>query len=329
MPKKSKIVLGVLNVVAHPHPPGIYRTLFQQAFDAHQEVKRAIPIRGDIRALFRSCHPWPSATADCQTLEGEVIRFLEIGSDEPWFNLKTADAASDSELSQIKIPEGFRPKMQRIRYVFYLDTHRLVYTVQWRDWAFGRTQLSGLSPRAMCSVVDTLFANHSVNPNTGNPTIINVSIEQDHSTIDKILSMHSLQKLEIQVTRPNADDEADWERSVMERMDLEHVRTKEVNLESDGRPILPSIETRQLAIAAKSNGYAKAKGRDIEKNKIELDTRDNPLKREYFVDSDMIVFNDWLRETGRKLVGELKEKEKTLAEKMMGHRNPSDSSTGI
>lgn len=123
MARRSTISLAILNIVTHPHTPKLYADLFLRAFREH---RKPFKLRGDYYGLVQSCFPIDPGDPEAG-LEGDLIRFLQIKTDEPWFNLEKVDVASDVEMKAIHIPEHLKPHSQRLRYVFYPKPHRLVY----------------------------------------------------------------------------------------------------------------------------------------------------------------------------------------------------------
>lgn len=91
------IVLGALNIAADPHPPGIYRKLFEAAAD--------VPVR-----VWGS--DWAKITtpvdreSEPPSFYGRVLVWTEIDRDGKWLNQDEDREATPTEKRDIRIDEA-------------------------------------------------------------------------------------------------------------------------------------------------------------------------------------------------------------------------------
>src|SRR5436190_367826 len=105
MKTTSTHAFSVLNIVTHPHSSRKYAELFETAMKFRP---RPVKVRGDQYGMVASCfRVRPSDPTS--PLEGEMFRFTEIDLGEAWFNVLSANVATEDDLKNIKIPPHLRP----------------------------------------------------------------------------------------------------------------------------------------------------------------------------------------------------------------------------
>jgi hypothetical protein len=224
-------------------------------------------------------------------VSGEIFRFVKLDPNEPWFNAATQEAASPEELRNVSIPEHLLPHLQKIPFVFYANSHRLYFV--------SRDRTTRLGPAAVKTFLEAAL---------GNPGIeslfpdVHVTVVPDSETLEKIFSMHTLERLTIELTRPNPDDGDDDEARWMDRLQRQNSRKLKVELTAGRHESLaPDNETRSLAVVAASNGKVFAEGRDVFGIKQRESTIEKPLLESAQVDSELQTVFDVLRETAAEL----------------------------
>jgi len=121
MAESVTITMGALNIAADPHPPGIYRRLF--------EVAANVPIR-----LWGS--DWAKITppVDRETsppsFYGRVLVWTEIDREGKWLNQAEDREATSLEKRNILIPEDLDPNFRSFNFVFLEHRHVLVVEFQ-------------------------------------------------------------------------------------------------------------------------------------------------------------------------------------------------------
>lgn len=292
MPRRSTIQLAALNIVTHPHSTQLYADLFRDAFKIN---RKPIKLRGDQYGLVRSVFEIVEGKPELG-LEGEIIRFMQIGADEPWFNLETTEQASDQDLKQIHIPDHLRPKMKSIRYVFLPKEHRLVFVA-----SAGRNTISPTMAQQLFR--DSL--NHPKLRDQQHPEAI-VTVEQSHEALSEIFSIPFLKELRIQFHKPNHDEGDLTEKAIYEELDEQNIGSVLTDYKADhGESLKPNKRTKLLADLAKSNGHVEGKGKDADGKKVEIDTIDHPRIEPHRERLDALNIILWLRDKAAELARKL------------------------
>lgn len=282
MPRKSTLQLAALNIVTHPHSPAGYADLF---FAALKEQRKPVKLRGDTYGMVRSCFPIVEGEP-LAGLEGEIIRFLQIGKDEQWFNLDTTEEATKDDLNEIQIPDHLRPKLRTIRYVFLPKFHRLVFITS--------APKTGISPK-MAQLLIGQFLNHPQLRELGHPDA-NVTIEQSQSALENIWAMFHLRELVIQFHKPNHDESDLNEAAIFRELDEQHIDSFLSDFKADrGKSIKPNKRTKLLTQLAASNGYAIGKGNEENGAKSEINTEDHARTESFKERLDKLNVVEWLR----------------------------------
>jgi Domain of unknown function (DUF4747) len=116
----TKIEVGALNIVASPHPAGIYRRILTTI--ANKEV----PLWGMDRAKiteFQEIEDKPNL------LYGRVLVWGEIDKEGKWLNKNKNVEATPEEKRRIAeaIPEDYEPNFRSFYFIFIEDRHRLIF----------------------------------------------------------------------------------------------------------------------------------------------------------------------------------------------------------
>ena len=108
---------------------------------------------------------------------------------------------------------------------------------------------------------------------------INITIEVEKDKLEQLYNIPQLDKLTINVVRPNPDDLHGAEQRVFERMSNQGARKYDVVWEAErGKIIKPDEETKELANVAASNGKVTAAGKNSEGSRIEESTTEHSLE---------------------------------------------------
>lgn len=226
-------------------------------------------------------------------IEGELVRFMEISKDEPWFNVIRAEEATKDELGEIQIPNNLRPKMKRLRYFFLPKKHRLVFISGIKDqW---------ISPNMAKRLIEDFLTQ---------PPILNlypsatVTIEQSHETLGEIFAIPNLRKLIVNLKKPNADDGDLTEQAILKELDEQNIGAVDNEYKADEKHegIKPGKRIKLLSRLAVSNGFVQGEGRDEDGNNIKLRTEDKPLIEEFKEQVEKINIVEWLRIKARDMI---------------------------
>ena len=121
MARDSTLSIGVLNIAMHaPHTARHYIDLFIQAYRNQIQAKG----RGDQYVLIGALDFVEKGHPE-RGLTGELYRYSQLDSKEPWFNINNREEASEDERKQIRIPDYLKPHFSRFPFVFFPKGHRL------------------------------------------------------------------------------------------------------------------------------------------------------------------------------------------------------------
>jgi hypothetical protein len=278
MNSRTRIVqFSALNVAMHdPHSPQKYVDLLREIFKRRDAVRLGelhMAMMGDLYSEHRD--------APSQGMIGEFFRFVNLDANEPWFNTQTRETASEDDLSRINIPDHLLPHLSRIPFFFTTSRHQLWFVKRDRKDGLSVAQMARLFERLSTPLVDAkLFPPIEITP-----------LPQEEQ-LNRMLNIHTLEKLCIELKRPNSDDgedeQARWQKK------LENQKAGRLKLELASLPsssIEPDDETRSLARVAASNGRVEIVGRNISGEKVIESTERHPLTERvrYDPDSETIV----------------------------------------
>ncbi|MBS0477182.1 MAG: DUF4747 family protein, partial [Proteobacteria bacterium] len=181
--------IASLNIAMHqPHSPARYAALFKDLYAAGGIAKLGSLHGGVIGSLY------PEDAEDISKgINGEIFRYVNLDPDEPWFNTLTRDVATDAEAKAIVIPRHLLPHLRRIPFVFRPDVHQL--------WFVSHDRKDSLGPGAAATIFQTLL--DQISKQKGYPPI-EVTPIPDADILERMLSVHTLEKLAIELKRPNS-----------------------------------------------------------------------------------------------------------------------------
>lgn len=273
MARKKKIFLSALNITIHPHNSEKYVNLFKDLFKLNEKVK----IRGDEVARIGSCWEITKGLPE-EGLYGDIYKYLEIEPNDDWYNVQKAEAATEDELKEIKIPQYLKPHFHKFAFVFFPKKHRLIFVTK-------NEQGKSFSINSLKRFFEVLVENDSI---LNKYEEVNLSIEQSREQLESILKTYKINSLTITITRPNPDDNEELDEEVLRRLlDEQNVNKAEFTYKAvRGLTIVPNEKTSKYARIANSNGNVLAAGEDIEGNPVKISTEDHPLRSSFKYDSD-------------------------------------------
>lgn len=262
MARPRTIKIANLNIAMHnPHSPERYVELFNDVF-ARGGLAKSGSLHGSIIGSLM-----PEDRDDiAKGINGELFRFVILDPNEPWFNTVTRDVATAAEAKEIVIPKHLLPHLQRIPFVFRPDAHQL--------WFVSHDRKDNLGPAAAASIFQTLI--DQVCLEKGYPTV-EVTPVPDEDILERMLALHTLEKLSIELKRPNSDDGLSEEQRWQKRLERQKAKRMKVELVAErSESIKPDEETRGLARAAAHNGKVSVIGRTEDGMKVEESTEKHP-----------------------------------------------------
>jgi hypothetical protein len=259
MAGETIIELGAFNVVASPHPEGVYVELLKRVTDVE-------------------AHVWGSDYAkitEPRELEdrpgyyfGRILLWTHIDKDNRWLDKTTNDEASEDDKDLIVIPNDLEPNFRSFHYGLIESKHRLV--VEYRNDLGER-----FGPSRALRLFSQLFTPENLGPEF--PEITVTPIPEDDS-VEKILALPRLRWLEIHIERPNPDDLSDDAKRVLERLEGQGAKSQDVVLHKAAKmkSLTPNNDTKLLAKIAAFNGHVAGAGRDGDGKNIEQSTKQHP-----------------------------------------------------
>ena len=281
MARLRTIKIAALNIAMHnPHSPERYVSLFQDA----ARLRMPIALGSFHGAMLGSISHAKNWTKE-KLLAGEVFRFVKIDASHPWFNLQTSEVATEDDMEDVQIPDHLLPNLQRIEFVFNPLKHELWFICEDRQDKLGVTAAA----RFFQALFDRLVK-------TGKYPPIEVTPIPDMDTLDQLFSIHQLEKITIELKRPNADDGLADEIRLLKKLESQNTQRQKTEMVAvPGKSIQPDAETRKLAEVAARNGNVSIIGRDASGLRIQESTVSRPLLIPQRVDQEMETSMDVLK----------------------------------
>jgi hypothetical protein len=242
---EKRIDVAALNITASPHPPGAYVRLLQFVSG------REIPLWGSDRAKITEPRPIDGRPDD---FYGEILIWAHIDTESPWINKDTDTEASDEDMEAVvaALPENLEPNFRTFTYVLNQAAHVLVFECR-------NDQSQRLAPKRAAKLFGMLF--ESLPPDLPE---VDITVIPEEESLETILKMKRLRKLEIFIKRPNPDDLGEDFKRIMDSLAEEGARSQKIEkVKAAKQPSLtPNEETKRLALIASTNGYVSGEGRD-------------------------------------------------------------------
>jgi hypothetical protein len=261
MPEEASIEVGALNIVATPHPPGIYHDLLELVSDTE------IHIWGADYAKITKPHRRKS---NPDQYRGHILVWTKVDKSGRWINKKKNEEASELEKRKIVIPEEVQPNFRSFNYALIESRHRLIieHRNQYNE-RFGPTRVLRLF-RELFSI-DVLGEEA--------PTVTITPVPEDAS-LKRIMSMPRLRRLEIHLEQPNPDDLTPDVQRILERLEAEGAKSQDLILTKAPKikSLTPDKDTRLLAEVAAVNGYVRGIGKDDDGERFDESTQEHPKR---------------------------------------------------
>lgn len=183
-----------------------------------------------------------------------------------WYDLNTLEVDEN-----FKIPNGLFPDAKRTQYIFIPKAHRFVY-ISNSEFPTNPYTIK----RYLNSALDEVAKDNE---------IVDVDVESDKSTLERIIKSPIIRKLIIEVNYSNPDNTADLQRFFDEDMrDANVGKTKIESTRKEGSSI--DLKNSKILYGAAqsslSNGETFAKIEDINGNVEDLNTQNFPLREKVF-----------------------------------------------
>jgi len=251
--------MSAVNISVHPHPDGVYEQLVR-----HLHRKRIVrAIHGNRSGLVTQV--WRSTDKELPGVYGVITTFVDFDKEGPWFDLATAEAASEDELNKVEVPDNLRPDMKQCHFILDEKNHVISFVM---DPAKG-----GMSANLMEKFLERVFSDPSVLSKFGR---VSVHIVHPERSVDELFNLPKIREVFIRANRPNVGDyDGNPFKHLKEWMSDQNVNTFEQKITADESDMQPSEETINLARVADENGFVTVAGRDNFNQAIKLSTKDS------------------------------------------------------
>jgi len=260
----TELKLGVINIVAQPHPEGVYLDALNHV--AHNGVN----FWGDDFATISQ----PNEIGD-GLYQGRILIWTEIDPDAPAINKAELVEVSLQDTGFVPPPElGFNGRI--FTYTFREDIHHMFFEL--------RNELGkNLAPKRANRIFSKLLAADRLPRDF---PIVETTVIPEDDTIDRLLGLHQLNKLSIFLKRPNADEFGDRAQEVLEDLEDQGARSQDVVLKKAPgvQTLTPNEDNRLLAEVAAQNGHVSAVGKEEDGSKIDGSTLEYPKIMSAMVD---------------------------------------------
>ena len=258
MPEGKVLDIGFLNIVATPHPTGVYERLMRSAA-GHQ-----VQFFGEQKAAITSPR---AAIGEPHLLQGRVVVWTEIDEDQPGVNKRSLSAVNLADMN-FTVPTDLGFNGKTFIFVFNTTSHTLAFEAKNE---FGQT----LSPNRAKRIFDRLLSPTVLGLDA---EIIEVTVIPEDDALAFVLGLSRLDKVEILVKRPNADDITPKTNAIMAELTEQHAKSEDRVLTraagSDG--LVLNEDNMVRAEVAATNGFVKSSGRDEDGEPETRSTKEYP-----------------------------------------------------
>ena len=243
MPEGNIVEIGFVNVVASPHPDGIYESSISQLANI------PVNVRGKDFAIITA----PKAVADDEGIyEGIISVWTDIDSSEPSIDKSTfVQKDVEAALKKIFTERGFNNRS--FSYVLDNKTHKVA--VELRN-SIGKT----ISIRQAGKIFDLLFSKLNNDRQNFETTVI-----PEEDALSRVLGLDRLDKIIIVIKRPNPGDHHGTDANeILAELHEQNMKRAEYTFArqpgTDGIHLNEENQTR--AEVAATNGYVDSTGLD-------------------------------------------------------------------
>ena len=282
---EQRIEFGVLNVVAHPHSGDVYRDLLARA------ANREVNFWGDLKAAIRK----PREVEE-GVFQSEIVIGTEIDLEEPLIDRASLEEVPASE-TDVRISSMHLYNGRVFLYTFIEKTHLLLFESRNE---FGKT----LSPRRAHKIFTQLFSINALGPDSPS---VDVTVVPEDDTLERLLGLDRLDRVEIFLQRPNPADVNDGEVQLA-LAELEEQGAKSQDYSLVRAPDAPRIALNAAnyvrAKVAQFNGYVSASGVAEDGERFSGSTKSYPKVIKVAIDATTSLTAVALRVARRTRIGQ-------------------------
>lgn len=270
--------MGIINITIQPHTPQRYVDLFRAVFASQQIADAGMNHRMFVGRISAITDNDPQSG-----MAGELYRFFNLDKRSAWLDVATRQALRSDELNRVKdIPDELKPDAAAFPFVFYPKTHRLVFSLKGQYFENRLTNprsAPSLSASRLVSILQQLFSDAKIVKEFGN---VDVTAEPSREMVERLLTLKRLQKLTIELTRPNPDDFGQLERRYLKLLSDQNLDRQTVTLHAaTGSGMKLDDANKGLARVAASNGKVEAEGYNETGQRVKESTVDHPVTESF------------------------------------------------
>ncbi|CAN5202698.1 hypothetical protein BH11PSE5_BH11PSE5_13520 [soil metagenome] len=246
MAVEQVVQFGFLNMVATPHPAGVYARLLNAVANT--------PVRfwGDTYAAITPLKPDPNKP----TLHlSRLVIWTEIDPDAPAINKTKLTETSLSDLD-FSAPANVGFNGRSFYWMLNEKTHVLSFELTNEQ---GKTISIGRCARIFEWLLSPEMLGYDAEA-------VEITVLPEEDALQRVLGIERLDRIDILVKRPNADDITAKTNAIMAELDEQNVKRQEITFirENGTDGIELNEKNRTIAEVAAHNGYVASKGRDGE-----------------------------------------------------------------
>lgn len=261
------ISFGALNIVAHPHPAGTYRRIFEIVAAS----KKSVNFFGDKYAKLSPI----SETRD-GIFTGRLATWTEVNKNDNAINTQSLEEVDFNE-SGVVIPQGVGLSAKVFEFAFNEKSHTLVFEIK-ND--LGHQMSINRAQKAF----EKILKAHEF-PGVSE---LDVYVKTQKNVVAQILELPKLRKLEIDLRLPNPDDLSEEHEDLLREMEEMQTKTAKVQLikQNDADALHPSERYQVMADIAKDNGSVVGYGKNEDGENVILKTSQYPIIYRVTADED-------------------------------------------
>lgn len=253
----NKFEAGFVNVVASPHPKGIYAEAINNV------ANDPVQFYGSSWAAILA----PKKSKDDDQLhEGTLTVWTDVDSSEPSIDKATLqEKAVESELKKVFDERGFNNRS--FDYILDEKTHKISVALKNED---GKT----ISARQVGKIFSKAFSRLNAEGQTYEVTVV-----PDDDALDLVLGLSRLDRIKIVIKRPNPGDHLDTDAAeVLREMEEQNIKKDEriFTRQSGTDSINLNENNRTRAEVASTDGYVESGGRNEDGQPDKRSTKEYP-----------------------------------------------------
>lgn len=282
---EQRIEFGVLNIVAQPHGAGIYRDIL------YRSANREVNFWGDLNAAVRE-----PREVEPGIFQSGIVIGTEIDLDEPLIDRQSYEETTAEE-ADVRLSSQHLYNGRVFLYTFVERTHLLFFEARNE---FGKF----LSPNRAHRIFSRLF---SVEILGADFPRVDVTVVPEDDTLERLLGIKRLDKVEIYLQRPNpADTHPDEVNAILAELEEQGAKNQDISLTRapGAERIVLNAANYVRAKVAQFNGFVRTSGVTEDGERFAGSTKSHPKIVKAIVDATTSVRSVALRIARHTRIGE-------------------------